>query len=655
MTNRSSSANAALIVASVLLAVYVGTGASALTFWDAGEFATAFASFGIPHPPGTPLYVSIGAALWHALPVLSPVRSGTLLSALATSAACAVAASVVTRVSGKLHAGVIAGLCAGAMGTVWINATETEVYSVSLLCAVLQMAFAYRAFAHDDDRARVVVAYLAALSLPLHLSALVAAPAAFLLANTNRDGSVRWSALARTALLVLATIAVSRAQIGIALALLAGAALPRWHTSDMDRWCLAAVALTPIAWSAVCIMLVRAQHNPFLNQGDPSTMQRLLDVISRAQYDVAPLWPRRAPLWLQLSNLAQYADWQVALGLWNDVTVSWWRTPFSVVALTLGVIGVATHWRVHRPTARALVALALLGSIGVCLQLNLNAGPSIGIGILPDSAAHEARERDYFFALAFWCWGLWIGIGTCALMRNVRQPMLIAALVPVAMFALSWRAVSHDSMPDRAIPSAMAAEFLQHVPRNGLLLTAGDNDTYPLWYRQVTDSRRRDVIVVVTSLLPTEWYFRQSTARLGLAAPTADVGRGSVLGRAGALARAHLDRRGAVAVSIAMRADDRNEIGRVAGVTCWRRAGLIDIASRGESCPPRIDLERSFESATRLSSIVSPAVRVTPDGALPAFQSLARCPAQSVSAGTRGATPPDSAARELLDITCNLR
>ena len=645
---------AAVLVGVILLCVYVSTGAGTLTFWDASEFATAIGTLGIPHPPGTPLYVAIGSAVWHLVPGISPVQAGTLLSALATSVACAMVASLIVRISGQMAVGVVGGLCAGAMGTVWMNATETEVYAVSLLCCVLQLACAWRAHSRNDDRARVGVAYIAALALPLHLSALVAAPAAMLLANTQADGTIRWRALCNAGALVLASVLLSLGLWRLALGCVAAVALDSRIRAPEMRWLFPAAGVTLLGWTAVLILLVRARHDPFLNQGDPDILPRLFDVLTRAQYDVAGLWPRRAPFWLQLGNIGQYSDWQVALSLWSGVTPSWVRTPFTAVAAMTGIGGALAHWRMHRISARPMLALFLLATIGVCVQLNLRAGPSFGVGVLQEGTLHEARERDYFFALGFWCWGLWIGVGACAALRRVPRPALVAGAVPLLMLIGNWRGVTRAAMPDKAIAAVMGTEILRSVPRHGLLFTAGDNDSYPLWYLQSIDSIRPDVQVVVTSLLPANWYFRETAIRAGRLA--ADSTRsGGALARAGALARQQLDRRAVLAVSIVVSSADRAELGRIAGVTCWRRVGLVEVGTRTSVCPPRIDAERSFESAARLRPLLRVAPRESPDGMIGAFQTLARCPGAAATSALRGAAALDSSSRALLDITCNLQ
>jgi hypothetical protein len=58
-----------------------------------------------------------------------------------------------------------------------------------------------------------------------------------------------------------------------------------------------------------------------------------------------------------------------------------------------------------------------------------------------------------------------------------------------------------------------AYDILQSVEPYGILITAGDNDTFPLWYAQEVEGIRRDVTLANLSLMNTEWHLRQLRRR----------------------------------------------------------------------------------------------------------------------------------------------
>ena len=136
---------AAVGVAAAVLAVYVLTLAPTVTFWDAGEFIAAARTLGIPHPPGTPLFVMIAHAWGLLVPVGEFAYRTNLLSALFSASAAGFFFLVVHQSmrgvveglpEGSARALRLGGAAAAAfLGafsfTNWQNSNETEVYTVA--------------------------------------------------------------------------------------------------------------------------------------------------------------------------------------------------------------------------------------------------------------------------------------------------------------------------------------------------------------------------------------------------------------------------------------------------------------------------------------------------------------------------------------------
>jgi hypothetical protein len=669
----SSPRRAFALVATTLGLVYLATLAPGVTLWDAGEFASAVESLGVPHPPGTPLFILVARAWRLALGFLPTALATNLLAAACTAIAGALAASLVARWVRDTTAAVAAGIAFGTMSTVWLNATETEVYSASLLLSVVMLYVGFQSgaewraatIAGGADRRRtlgrhdLVLAYLFAVTPPLHLSAMVAAPAAIVLATVDRDLRVDgWRALGLAAAALLAvgagtgSVTTAAAGVGV-LGLVAWARRGRGGAVADSA---AVVGVIAIGISAFLFMLVRSRLDPAINQGNPSTVAGVLEVMARRQYDVPGLWPRRAPFWLQVGNLFQYADWQFALGLDQWIGASAVRTPVTVLFVTLGIAGSVWHRRRDRRTWAALLVLVASATLGVVVYLNLKAGPSFGYGVLPPTADREARERDYFFALGFAAFGLWVGMGAVAvasrLARRVRRREVASLGVVVAALpvVLNWRAVDRRRQPAASLPNAFARATLESAPPRAVLFVAGDNDTYPLWYAQVADHVRRDVSIVTVPLVPAEWYRAELSRRLGLY-ESADTARWKGTAReVAAIASRAIRANRPVAAAVALEPDLRAAIG-----DRWTLRGLVYVLRRDadSAAATAIDIAAVDSTAAMIARLFAGPVvadRVD-DPAGRYLTSLLTCPDLSRRAA-RG-TAEDSV--RLLASRCNFR
>lgn len=628
--------------------------------WDAGELIAAVHTFGIPHQPGTPLYVMLARAWTLALPFAGVALATNLFSAACTAAAGGALAAFIARATGSRAMALAGALCAGGMFTVWSSATESEVYASVLLLVMLTLLGAERAGRTRDARWRIAAAYAIALAVPLHLSALVAAPAAVLLVSEHEDGSVDWLAGARLAAVVLFAAGIGLASVPVAaggagaFAMVALAAA-REGGEARNRARASAEAATTIlcvllAISALAVLVVRARFDPWLNEGAPESLRALWEVIGRRQYGATGMWPRQAPLWAQVGNWFEYADWQVALGVSNGVAPSWWRTPITVVFAALGVFGSLQHRRLHARTWRALAVLFVCATAGLIVYLNFKAGASFGWGVLVEGAPHEVRDRDYFFVLGFWVWGAWAGIGAVALATRLGAPWTpIGVLAAALPLVLNAPAANRRAFPEGAVAPAVARELLRSAPPNAVLVTGGDNDSFPAWYAQAVEGMRPDVTVVVAPLLATAWYRAQLVRRTSLLSQGDVAGNRIVEATLGAVARAARAQRRPVTASLMTSPSLREALGEltVARGLVFVEPSLAPQAVHLGGDAPSVDT--SSNVLRSLSSFTVGAFDSGIDPAPESFLAYLRCPSQYLAAA-RGEIAPSS-----LDSVCKLR
>jgi hypothetical protein len=128
--------------------------------------------------------------------------------------------------------------------------------------------------------------------------------------------------------------------------------------------------------------------------------------------------------------------------------------------------------------------------------------------------------------------------------------------------------VSRHGEPEASLPRELAATLLDRLPSRAVLFVAGDNDTYPLWFAQHVEGRRRDVTVVTMPLLAAPWYVEELGRRHRLTV----ISKGDIDDIAGALANAARANGRPVAVALTVPPIDRGHLSQR-----WRVTGLVAI------------------------------------------------------------------------------
>jgi hypothetical protein len=545
------------LVTGIVLLGYLLTLAPTVTFWDAGEFIAAAKILGIPHPPGTPLFVMI-AHVWAMLfPFGEYAVRTNLLSALLSAAGAGCFFLVVHQTLRPLTAdldpqngrllrlggGTAAAILGAYTFTNWQNSNETEVYAVATftIAAMSWLVHVWRAHRGTPRAQRILllIIYLAGVSIGNHLLALLAGPGVilFIVMTLVNDPSAdpvqrraEWGHAAVVAGVWALLIGTGLGSTGLiflgGLCFVTAAVYAGLGGSGIFAalaFLIACIGVTPYLY-----IYLRSVQHPIINEAAPliedpkHRFNALLAVIRRAQY------PPRTPLddptvshgpdnpgrslglmAIQAADYIVYFTWQ-----WAKSTGTILQLLVTLVYVALGIRGTLAQRRTARAAWWLLAGLFLVTGPGLVLYMNFKPGFGRWFDSYPSGAAHEVRERDYFFVISFIVWGLWAGIGLVvtarALLQRWRQPklapaILLMALVPVA---LNWTAASRQGS-DARLAADFAYDLLNTVPPYGILFTYGDNDTFPLWWAQEVAGIRQDVTVVCLALANTDWYMRQ--------------------------------------------------------------------------------------------------------------------------------------------------
>ena len=508
---------AASLAGLVVFLLYLVTLAPTTSMWDTSEYIAAAYVLGIPHPPGNPFFVLIGR-VFAILPIAPTVAMRiNVLAALSSAVSAALWFLITERVLvpwmprrwQRLTGGALAALIGATAFTVWNQSVVNEkVYTVSLVGLAVICWLTVRWCDNPEgpvaDRLLVLVAYLLGLGYANHMAGMLAAPAVGLAVLVRRPSSIlRWKLLLACAAAVL-------------------------------------FGMTPFATQPI-----RAAHFPAINEGEPTgcltelkadctfsalTYDRFMYNFNRGQYGKPELGERQAPLTAQVGMYWLYFKWQWLRDAYQENPGL--QNGLAVFYFILCILGGWMHFKKDRRSFWFFGPLIATMTFGLIFYLNFKYGHSQALE-LGESVPREVRDRDYFYLWSFSALSVWAALGLVYLWETVaslfgadevklgretvveprtRSFLLASPLLAVAFIPLfgNWQQASRANQTDT---TDFARDLLNSVEPYGILITVGDNDTFPLWYAQEVEGIRKDVIVANTSLLNTDWYTRQLIRR----------------------------------------------------------------------------------------------------------------------------------------------
>jgi hypothetical protein len=560
MSHRKVNAIIAGVIFVISFLTYLSTIAPTTSFWDCGEFITCSYILGVPHPPGSPLYVLVGR-LFSMLPISGDIGfrvniMSPIISAFSSMLTYLIIIRLILLWKGQpqnlstsdrvvLYAsGIIGSLAFTFSDSQWFNSVEAEVYGAAMFFTAIVVWLILKWMERTEDRYILIIFYLMGLAIGVHLLNLLALPTIAMIIFTKlyqaRDRSASQEFIGISLVAGAGVLLVGLINSGVvkgipailknfgfeALAILVVAllALMAWSIKEKKR--VVALASTSLflivlGYSTYTALYIRSGLNPAIDENNPDNPDRLVKYLNREQYGDWSITERRAPLWsYQIEKMyIRYFNWQfVGKGTTLDqegrivetyTLRGLWGLPFLV-----GLLGMFAHFQ--RDWRRAYPLLVLLIMTGLAIIFYLN------------QEDPQPRERDYSYTGSFFAFALWIGIGVTALVDVFKEAFapktakanrdaapaaaawalsaLIFIAVPVNMFKFNY----HDhNRQGNYVAYDYSYNILQSCEPNGIIFTNGDNDTFPLWFLQYVYNIRRDVRVVNLSLLNTDWYIKQ--------------------------------------------------------------------------------------------------------------------------------------------------
>ncbi len=531
-----------LIVFIIAFVTYFSTKAPTVSFWDCGEFIACSYILGIPHPPGSPLFVLIGR-VFTLLPLFKEIAVRVnIISVLTSSLTVWLAYLIIVRVvkywfrkdemTSTRRIIAYAGGATGALyltfsSTFWFNAVEAEVYGISMLLMLiityLAMIWAENRNKPGSNKLLVLIGYLSFLAIGIHMTVFLVIPVVFIfIFLLDREKRLDWRIWLTGAVMFLVTYKVEPFLLAVVTLFFISLAfvLLKQYSDKIWRLVFALMVFTLLGFSVQLYIPIRASLHPAINEDAPTDWQKFKYFLERKQYGEKSMFES---MFTRRGSWAHQFGVYPHMGFWGFFRDQYSSEKYNFIPFVLGMLGIWESLRRRWKMGVFLLIIFLLCTVGLVLYMNFSDG-TMGERL-------EVRDRDYFFTPGFMYFAILIGVGLSGfilwvldlfgnkLKKKSRLAITILLSVLAVAFPLSNTRATHWRSHDRTgnyIPWDYAYNILNSCDKNAILFTNGDNDTFPLWFLQEVEKIRTDVRVVNLSLLNTDWYILQLKHQMGV-------------------------------------------------------------------------------------------------------------------------------------------
>jgi hypothetical protein len=328
----------------ITFGIYFSTMAPTVSFWDTGEFIATSYILGIPHPPGSPLFLLIGK-LFTLIPLSSDIAFrmnifSPLISAGTISLLFLICNQFIDRLNSndnmkyfKMWSSVIASLMFAFTHSHWFNAVETEVYALSsfMTALVVYLILIWSKNKEKEHSAMYLmgIVYVIGLATGVHLLNLLTIPFIGLIIYFSTSNFSTKNLIITLGLSLLAFIVIQNGiikgfptiidKIGFeGLLLLIGILSYLLYSSIKNKKTISSLIYTSlfliiIGYSTYLAIFIRSGQNPNIDENNPETIEEATSYLNRDQYGSMSFLPRKfnnLPSKISIVGSPEYPDFQ---------------------------------------------------------------------------------------------------------------------------------------------------------------------------------------------------------------------------------------------------------------------------------------------------------------------------------------------------------
>jgi len=249
---------------------------------------------------------------------------------------------------------------------------------------------------------------------------------------------------------------------------------------------------------------IRSLANPYIDWGDPQTLERFLNVVTRRQFGsmrLDPSLPQAAyTLEMIMANLKTYFGWLIS--------------QFMVIGFLLGLIGMIANYIKER---KIFIYFTLLFLFSGLFFVFMAAYPFQ----VPQYVMYCTAILRRFMLPCFLIFTFWIGLGIAQIEKwQIKKPYKLVIITLICLLPLSSLVVHYKKvdMSKYYFVDDLIRNIFRSIKPNSIIFANADTSLFSMWYMQGVEGLRPDIRIV--SSTPQIWraerLMREAPELMGL-------------------------------------------------------------------------------------------------------------------------------------------